>query len=76
VNSLPPATAFSMGIMYGTLASSTGNSSLSLGYGSQAAGNWSIAIGNNILTNADNSTVCNVAVGSQNLYLQFGHRPL
>jgi hypothetical protein len=43
------------------------NSSLSLGYGSQAAGTWSIAIGNNILTNAEGSTACNMEVGSGNL---------
>jgi len=73
-NSLPAATPFSMGVLYGTPPNSSNDSSLSLGYSSQAAGTWSIAIGNNILTNADNSIVCNVAVGSSNFYsLTTGH---
>jgi len=54
--------------MYGALPNSSSDSSLSLGYSSQAAGTWSIAIGKDVLTNADNSKVCNVGVGTDNLY--------
>jgi len=53
--------------MYGASPVNGYNSSLSLGYGVKAAGTWSIAIGNGILTNAEASSLCNVAVGSQNL---------
>jgi len=67
VDSLPIATPTSLGIMYGAPPMSSSDLSLSLGYGSKAAGIWSIAIGNNILTNAEGSTVCNMAVGSGNL---------
>jgi len=67
-DSLPIATPFPLGVMYGALPSATDiNSSLSLGSNAIAAGQWSIAIGNNVLTSAYSSSQCNVAVGSYNL---------
>jgi len=63
---LPAVTPSTLGVLYGIPATSTGNSSLSLGYGSEAPGTWSIAIGNNVLVSAEDSSLCNVAVGSQN----------
>jgi len=65
---LPAATPTLLGVMYGSppvLTNST--SSLSLGANAIASGMWSIAIGNNVLTKADSSTIGNVAVGSLNL---------
>jgi len=53
--------------MYGAPPTSYDNLSLSLGYGSEAPGTWSIAIGNNILVATKASSLCNVAVSSQNL---------
>jgi len=68
VDSLPIATPTSLGVMYGALPSPTDvNSSLSLGANAIAAGSWSIAIGNEVLTSAESSSQCNVAVGSYNL---------
>jgi len=62
-DSLPIATPFLLGIMYGAPPSATNiNSSLSLGSNAIAAGTWSIAITNNVLTSADGSSQCNVAV--------------
>jgi len=59
--------------MYGAPPTSSTNLSLSLGYGSEAPGTWSIAIGNNILVSAKASSKCNVAVGTGNLeYLTTG----
>jgi len=55
-----------LGALYGTPPVNGYNSSLSLGYGAQAPGTWSIAIGNSILTKAESSSLCNVAIGSQN----------
>jgi len=67
-DSLPIATPTLLGVMYGAPPSPTNvNSSLSLGANAIAAGTWSIAIGNNILTSAEGSSQCNVAVGSYNL---------
>jgi len=55
-------------ILLVTLPSATNiNSSLSLGSNAIAAGQWSIAIGNNVLTSTDGSSQCNVAIGSYNL---------
>jgi len=68
VDSLPIATPTSLGIMFRTPPTIYDNSSLSLGYGSEAAGTWSIAIGNNVLVSAKALLLCNVAVGSQNLH--------
>jgi len=75
VDSLPIATPTSLGVIYGALPINSSNSSLSLG-DSQAPGIWSIAIGNNILTSAEGSMVCNVAVGSNNLQkiVKFDHK--
>jgi len=67
VDSLPIATPTSLGVMYGAPPNSSNYSSLSLGYGAKAAGTWSVAIGNNILTKVKDSLLCNIAVGSQNL---------
>jgi len=67
-DSLPIATPFSLGVMYGSPPAATDvNSSLSLGSNAIAAGQWSIAIGNNVLTSAESSSQCNVAIGSYNL---------
>jgi len=67
-DSLPIATPYLLGIMYGAPPSPTNvNSSLSLGSNAIAAGQWSIAIGNNVLTSAYSSSQCNVAIGSYNL---------
>jgi len=66
-DSLPIATPTLLGVMYGAPPVNGYNSSLSLGYGAKAAGTWSIAIGNDILTKTKASSLCNVAVGSQNL---------
>jgi len=66
VDGLPIATPTSLGVMYGAPPINSSDSSLSLG-DSQAPGIWSIAIGNNVLTSAEGLTVCNVAVGSNNL---------
>jgi len=67
-DSLPIATPTLLGVMYGALPSATKiNSSLSLGYNAIARGTWSVAIGNNVLTSADSSSQCNVAIGSLNL---------
>jgi len=63
---LPPATPTTLGVMYGAPPINTTDSSFSLG-DSQAPGIWSIAIGNNVLTSAEGSTVSNIAVGSNNL---------
>jgi len=65
-DSLPIATPTSLGVMYGAPPVNGYNSSLSLGYGTKAAGTWSIAIGNDILTKAEDLSLCNFAVGSQN----------
>jgi len=55
-------------MMYGTPPSPTYvNSSLSQGSNAITAGTWSIAIGNNVLTSAEPSLQCNVAIGSYNL---------
>jgi len=52
-DSLPIATPFLLGVMYGTPPSATNvNSSLSLGSNAIAAGQWSIAIGNEVLSSA------------------------
>jgi len=68
VDSLHIATPFLLGVMYGAPPSPTNvNSSLSLGSNAIAAGQWSIAIGNKVLSNAYGSSQCNVAVGSYNL---------
>jgi len=65
---LPSATLTTLGALYGTPPLPTNvNSSLSLGSNAIAAGSWSIAIGNNVLTSAEDSSQCNVAVGSYNL---------
>jgi len=66
VDSLPIATPTPLGVMYGAPPVNNGNSSLSLG-NSQAPGTWRKAIGNNVLTNAEGSTVGNVAIGSYNM---------
>jgi len=65
-DSLPIATPTLLGVMYGALPVNSYNSSLSLGYGAEAPGTWSIALGNSILTKAEDLSLCNVAVGSQN----------
>jgi len=68
VDSLPIVTPTLLGVMYGTPPSpSYVNSSLSLGANAIAAGAWSIAIGNNVLTSTEGSSKGNVAVGSYNL---------
>jgi len=68
VDSLPIATPTSLGVMYSTPPSPTNvNSSLPLGSNAIAAGSWSIATGNEVLTSAESSSQCNVAVGSYNL---------
>jgi len=65
---LPLATPITLGMMYGTPPSqSYVNSSLSLGANANAVGTWSIAIGNDVLTSAEGSTECKVAIGSYNL---------
>jgi len=65
---LPLATPTTLGVLYGTLPTpSYVNSSLSLGANANAVGTWSIAIGNDVLTSAEDSTECNVAIGSYNL---------
>jgi len=65
---LPPATPTTIGALYGTPPVLTSiASSLSLGANAIAAGTWSIAIGNNVLTSANSSSLCNVAIGSLNL---------
>jgi len=66
VDSLPIATPTTLGVMYGAPPVNDYNSSLSLGYGAEAPGTWSIAISNNVLTKAEDTSLCNVAVGSQN----------
>jgi len=67
-DSLPIATPTSLGVMYGTPPSSIKiNSSLSLGYNAITRGTWSVAIGNDVLTSANSSSQCNVAIGSLNL---------
>jgi len=67
-DSLPIVTPTLLGVMYGTQPSATDvNSSLSLSYNAIAAGQWSIAIGNNVLTSAEGPSQCNVAIGSYNL---------
>jgi len=67
-DSLPIATPTWLGVMYGTPpAANYPNSSLSLGYNAIATGTWSIAIGNDVLTSAEGSSQCNVAIGSYNL---------
>jgi len=54
--------------MYGTLPLTTYvNSSLSLGANAIAAGKWSIAIGNDVLTSTEPASLCHVALGSYNL---------
>jgi len=63
---LPSATPTTLGALYGTPPVNGYISSLSLGYGSQAPGTWSIAIGNSVLTKAKSSSLCNIAIGSQN----------
>jgi len=68
VDSLPIATPTLLGVMYGFLSLPNDvNSSLSLGYNAIAAGQWSIAIGNNVLTSAEGPSQCNVTIGSYNL---------
>jgi len=67
-DSLPIATPTLLGVMYGSPpAANDPNSSLSLGYDAIAAGQWSIAIGKDVLTSAEGSSQCNVAIGSYNL---------
>jgi len=67
VDSLPIAMPTSLGVMYRTPPTIYDNLSLSLGYGSEAPGTWNIAIVNNVLVSAKSSSLCNIAVGSQNL---------
>jgi len=67
-DSLPIATPTTLGVMYGFPSlPNDPNSSLSLGYNAIAAGQWSITIGNDILTSAEGPSQCNVAIGSYNL---------
>jgi len=72
-DSLPIATPTLLGVMYGAPPTSNEASSLLLGYGSQAAGTWSVAIGNNVLVSAEASSKCNIGIGTQTLqYLNTG----
>jgi len=72
-DSLPIATPTLLGVMYGAPPTSNEASSLSLGYGSQAASTWSVAIGNNVLVSAEASSKCNIGVSTQTLqYLNTG----
>jgi len=64
VDSLPNPTPTTLGVMYGIPPTSSVSLSLSLGYGSEATGTWSIATGNNVLVSTEASLLCNVAVGT------------